>query len=120
SKSETIFTMLSELDRDGNASLSFEEFLELLSGKQADDGQISQEEVDKLFRLIDVDNKNYISVQDIERVAKEVGENLSVEEIAEVVRQATSDPDREDLCVSGKWRVTREAFYIVMTKKTFP
>ena len=37
SKNETIFTMITELDKDGNASLSFDEFLELMAGKEGRD-----------------------------------------------------------------------------------
>ena len=40
-----IFTMLAELDKDGNASLDFEEFLDLMSGKEG------KEEKDTKARL---------------------------------------------------------------------
>merc|ERR1712100_945544 len=49
SKNDTIFTMLAELDKDGNASLDFEEFLDLMSGK---DGKDTKDEIDKIFRLL--------------------------------------------------------------------
>merc|ERR1711959_326109 len=54
SKNETIFTMITELDKDGNASLSFEEFLELMAGKEGRDEKESREEIEKVFRLFDV------------------------------------------------------------------
>merc|ERR1712196_271274 len=73
SKNETIFTMLSELDKDGNASLSFEEFLELMSGKDAKDEKDSREEIDKVFRLFDIDSKGHINVRDVTRVSRELG-----------------------------------------------
>merc|ERR1712110_931349 len=53
SKNETVFTMLQELDKDGNASLDFEEFLELMSGKEGKDEKDTREEIDKVFRLFD-------------------------------------------------------------------
>merc|ERR1719214_71247 len=49
SKNETIFTMITELDKDGNASLSFEEFLELMAGKEGKDEKESREEIEKVF-----------------------------------------------------------------------
>merc|ERR1711904_470044 len=54
SKNETIFTMITELDKDGNASLSFEEF-------------------EKVFRLFDLESKGHISVRDVARVSRELG-----------------------------------------------
>merc|ERR1711959_605414 len=91
SKNETIFTMLAELDKDGNASLDFEEFLELMSGKEGKDERDTREEIDKVFRLFDVDNKNAVTSKDVHRVARELGERLTMEEISEIVRRACTD-----------------------------
>merc|ERR1711918_205040 len=70
SKNETIFTMLAELDKDGNASLDFEEFLELMSGKEGRDEKDTREEIDKVFRLFDAEGKSVITVKDVHRVSK--------------------------------------------------
>merc|ERR1711904_2472 len=86
SKNDTIFTMLAELDKDGNASLDFEEFLELMSGKEGKDEKDTREEIDKIFRLFDPESKGSIQVKDVMRVAKELGERLPMEEISEIVR----------------------------------
>merc|ERR1712110_568104 len=43
SKNDTIFTMLAELDKDGNASLDFKEFLDLVSGKDGKDEKDTKE-----------------------------------------------------------------------------
>merc|ERR1712146_65042 len=68
SKNETIFTMLAELDKDGNASLDFEEFLELMSGKEGKDEKDTREEIDKVFRLFDADSKGVATVKDVLKV----------------------------------------------------
>merc|ERR1740117_1916463 len=112
SKNDTIFTMLAELDKDGNASLDFEEFLDLMSGKEGRDERDTREEIDKIFRLFDTDNKGVFIVKDVMRVCKELGERLTIEEISEIVRRACQD--------DSKMEITPEDFYIVMTKKTFP
>lgn len=112
SKNDTIFSMLAELDKDGNASLDFEEFLDLMSGNEGKDEKDSKEEIDKIFKLFDVENRGVIVVKDVMKVCKELGERLSVEEITEIVRRACQD--------ESKMEITKEDFYIVMTKKTFP
>ena len=94
SKNETVFTMLQELDKDGNASLDFEEFLDLMKGGEDGEEKDTREEIEKVFRLFDVEGKNVITVKDVGRVAKELGERLSVEEITEIVKRA---------CV--RWRI---------------
>mmetsp|Transcript_29581 Transcript_29581/g.55359 ORF Transcript_29581/g.55359 Transcript_29581/m.55359 type:complete len:172 (-) Transcript_29581:112-627(-) len=112
SKNDTIFTMLAELDKDGNASLDFEEFLDLMSGKEGKEEKDTKEEIDKIFRLFDMENKGYIDVKDVQKVCKELGERLTNEEITEIVRRACQD--------ESKGEITAEDFYLVMTKKTFP
>ena len=57
--------MLNELDKDGNASLDFEEFLELMSGKEGKDEKDTKEEIDKIFRLFDTDGKGVATVKDV-------------------------------------------------------
>merc|ERR1711869_133116 len=114
-KNETIFTMITELDKDGNASLSFDEFLELMAGKEGKDEKDSREEIEKVFRLFDLESKGHISVRDVARVSRELGERLSMDEITEIVRRACLDEstleiaggllhlhDQEDLPVSQR------------------
>mmetsp|Transcript_39513 Transcript_39513/g.86189 ORF Transcript_39513/g.86189 Transcript_39513/m.86189 type:complete len:175 (+) Transcript_39513:66-590(+) len=112
SKNETIFTMLSELDKDGNASLDFGEFLELMAGKEGKEDKETKEEVNKVFALFDIDHKGHMTVRDVARVARELGERLSMEELTEIVRRACSD--------EASLEIYPEDFYTVMTKKTFP
>jgi len=113
SKNETIFTMLAQLDKDGDASLDFEEFLDLMAGKEGQrDDRDGREEIDKVFRLFDVEGKGSITAKDVSRVAKELGERLSPDEIHEIVRRAVTDESSQE--------ITPEEFYVIMTKKTFP
>ena len=111
-KNDTIFTMLAELDKDGNASLDFDEFLDLMSGKEGREEKDTKEEIDKIFKLFDEGNKGHIDVKDVQKVCKELGERLTNEEITEIVRRACQD--------ESKGEITAEDFYLVMTKKTFP
>merc|ERR1719327_491479 len=78
--------MLAELDKDGNASLDFD-VLPLMSGKEGKDEKDTREEIDKVFRLFDVDSKGFIVVKDVMKVCKELGERLTLEEISEIVRR---------------------------------
>ena len=65
----------------------------------------------QVFRLFDEDNTGYISIKNLRRVAKELGENISEEELQEMIERADSNSDQQ---------VTADDFYNIMTKKTFP
>mmetsp|Transcript_18240 Transcript_18240/g.49013 ORF Transcript_18240/g.49013 Transcript_18240/m.49013 type:complete len:172 (-) Transcript_18240:424-939(-) len=112
SRNDTIFTMLAELDKDGNAALRFEEFLDLMSGKEGKDEKDTKEEIDKIFALFDADQNGVIQARDVQKVCKELGERLRADEIEEIVKRACQDESRS--------QITPEDFYLVMTKKTFP
>ncbi len=71
----------------------------------------TREDINKVFRLFDEDNAGFISIKNLRRVAKELGENISEEELQEMVERADSNGDQQ---------VTADDFYNIMTKKTFP
>ena len=60
-------------------TLSFEEFLTLMTTKMAE--KDTKEEIMKAFRLFDDDETGKISFKNLKRVAKELGENLTDEEL---------------------------------------
>merc|ERR1712072_40876 len=76
---QEITKMVQEIDVDGNSTVEFEEFIEMMEGKMSNKDPV--EEMKKAFALYDVDNKGKITVTDMERVAKELGENLSKEDL---------------------------------------
>ena len=71
----------------------------------------TREDINKVFRLFDEDNTGFITIKNLRRVAKELGENISEEELQEMVERADSNADQQ---------VTADGFYNIMTKKTFP
>ena len=64
----------------------------------------------RVFQLIDSDNKGIIDVQDLKRIAKEIGENMTEEELQELVQDCYE-------CPSGKTDI--DSFYKMMIKNVF-
>ena len=107
-KNPTIYHMIAELDTPENSGgISFDMFLDAitarLGNKETKDG------IFRIFELFDDDKSGSISIHNLRRVAKELGETMSPEELKEMLERAASNGDE----------ITFEDFYFIMTKKTF-
>ncbi|CAN0024138.1 unnamed protein product [Ectocarpus fasciculatus] len=78
-KKEEIKKMISDIDKDGSGTIDFQEFLEMMTSKMSE--KDSREEILKAFRLFDDDETGKISFRNLKRVAKELGENMTDEEL---------------------------------------
>eukprot|EP00568_Trieres_chinensis_P006763 CAMPEP_0183296040 /NCGR_PEP_ID=MMETSP0160_2-20130417/3769_1 /TAXON_ID=2839 ORGANISM="Odontella Sinensis, Strain Grunow 1884" /NCGR_SAMPLE_ID=MMETSP0160_2 /ASSEMBLY_ACC=CAM_ASM_000250 /LENGTH=169 /DNA_ID=CAMNT_0025457609 /DNA_START=125 /DNA_END=634 /DNA_ORIENTATION=+ len=107
-KNQTIYRMISDIDRDGTGEIDFEEFLDVMTAKMSNGD--SKEDVRKIFDLFDDDKTGYISLQNLKRVSKEVGETMSDAELLEMIERADMDQDGQ---------ISPEEFFQIMTKKTF-
>ena len=104
-KKEEIKKMIADIDKDGSGTIDFEEFLQMMTSKMGE--RDSREEIMKAFKLFDDDNTGAISLKNLKRVAKELGENLTDEELQEMIDEA----DR-----NGDGQIDEEEFYRIMKK----
>jgi Ca2+-binding EF-hand superfamily protein len=96
--------MIASIDTDGSGTIDYEEFLNMMTAKMSE--QDSLDEIKKAFHLFDPDNSG-ITFEKLKRVAIELGEELTDEEIREMIREASAND-----------RVTFEDFAAIMTKAT--
>ena len=107
-KNPAIYNMIADMDEDGSGEIEFDEFLDMMTARISDKN--TKEDLERVFKLFDDDRTNEISVENLKRVARELGEDISDEELKEIVQRADLD---------GDGKLTFEDFYQVIVKKTF-
>jgi len=106
-RKEEIREMLKRVDKDGSNSLSFDEFKTLMQEKMATRDE--REEIAKAFKLFDDDDTGTVSLKNLRRVAKELGENMSDKELEEVIKFVDTGKTGE---------ISLDDFMRVMTRAT--
>eukprot|EP00204_Picochlorum_oklahomense_P004026 CAMPEP_0118799594 /NCGR_PEP_ID=MMETSP1161-20130426/1763_1 /TAXON_ID=249345 /ORGANISM="Picochlorum oklahomensis, Strain CCMP2329" /LENGTH=188 /DNA_ID=CAMNT_0006727315 /DNA_START=44 /DNA_END=610 /DNA_ORIENTATION=- len=104
-KKEEVKKMISDVDTDGSGTIGFDDFMALMTAKMAE--RDPREEIMKAFRLFDDDETGKITFKNLKRVAKELGESISDEELQEMIDEADRDGDGE---------VNEEEFFRIMKK----
>ena len=109
-KKSEIRQMFIDMDKDlSSATVSYEEFIEMVTPRMLN--RDSRDEIMKVFALFDDDNTGSISFKNLKRVAMELGENLTDEELQEMIDEADRD---------GDGVINEEEFYRVMRKRENP
>mmetsp|Transcript_3851 Transcript_3851/g.5092 ORF Transcript_3851/g.5092 Transcript_3851/m.5092 type:complete len:117 (+) Transcript_3851:101-451(+) len=104
-KKEEIRRMIAEIDKDGSGTVDFEEFLAMMTVKMGE--RDSKEEMIKAFHLFDDDETGKITFKNLKRVAKELGETMTDDELQEMIDEADRDGDGE---------ISQDEFLRVMKK----
>jgi centrin-1 len=113
-KAQAVYQMIAELDKDGSGQIEFHEFFEMMTTRPSDNE--SREEVHKVFITFDPQKtgKNhhysgFISLKDLRKVAKDLGELTDDTILQEMIERADTD---------GDGVVSEEEFYNLVTKKS--
>merc|ERR1719326_1593328 len=105
-KKEDVRRMLSDVGKDPTQPIDFNDFCEMMRGRMPDKN--SRGEIDKVFALFDEDETGKISFRNLKRIAAELGESLTDEELQEMIEEADRD---------GDGLINMDEFYRVMRKR---
>ena len=103
-----VYQILAELDDDQSGGIDFAEFLRLATAKLGD--KESRVEVDKVFGSFDINRAGKFTVSELKKVAQELGEDLTDDELQHIFTKADIDDDGF---------VTGDDFYNIMTHKVY-
>ncbi|XP_043377645.1 centrin-2 isoform X3 [Chelonia mydas] len=92
-KKEEIKKMISDIDKEGIGKISFHDFLVVMTQKMAE--KDSKEEILKAFKLFDDDETGKSLSKTLNVWPRNLGENLTDEELQEMIDEADRDGDGE-------------------------
>merc|ERR1711935_970530 len=96
-----------EKDKEGQVTIDFNDFLDIMTTKMSE--RDSEQELAKAFILFS-QNKDHIEFDDLKRIAKELGENMSEDELKEMMYEANR-VDRDGV-------VARDEFMGILMNQT--
>jgi Ca2+-binding EF-hand superfamily protein len=108
----TMYNLLADLETFNskkNERITFDEYVTAINAKLRDSE--SKEGVRRIFDMfIDDPNSDTININSLRKVALELGENMSNDDLKDMLERTST---------SGK-EITFDEFYEIMTKKSFP
>nr|KAF6440111.1 centrin 3 [Rousettus aegyptiacus] len=103
-KKADVLKILKDYDREATGKITFEDFNEVVTDWILE--RDPHEEILKAFKLFDDDDSGKISLRNLRRVARELGENMSDEELRAMIEEFDKDGDGE---------INQEEFIAIMT-----
>merc|ERR1712166_1540199 len=90
-RKEEVRGMIVSIDKTGSGKIDFNEFLELLLAKMSE--RDTKEDAMRAFKQFDFEHQGKISFENLKQVSRELGENMTDEEIMEMITAADIDKD---------------------------
>eukprot|EP01123_Difflugia_compressa_P011852 TRINITY_DN4865_c0_g2_i1.p1 TRINITY_DN4865_c0_g2~~TRINITY_DN4865_c0_g2_i1.p1 ORF type:complete len:150 (+),score=44.91 TRINITY_DN4865_c0_g2_i1:149-598(+) len=81
--------MVSRVDRDGDGTIDFEEFVELMATSKSS----TDEEMLAAFKVFDEDGNGTINIDELRKVMKKLGEKVTEDQLKEMIKAADINGD---------------------------
>merc|ERR1712083_673687 len=95
-----IDVLIRQFDKDKSGRIDFHEFLEIMITKMSETDQ--KEALDEAFELFDKDGDKEISFDDLKAVAIELNENMTDEELREMLLGASRNRKEKEVLLVDK------------------
>uniref|UniRef100_A0A8C0B0S9 EF-hand domain-containing protein n=1 Tax=Buteo japonicus TaxID=224669 RepID=A0A8C0B0S9_9AVES len=90
-REEEVERIISECSEEGSGKLTFKLFLQVMTQKMAE--PCLEEVIPEAFKVFDCDGTGKISFENLRAMASEVGEDITDEELQEMIDEADVDGD---------------------------
>ena len=100
---DEILRLMDEMDRGSTGQISYNDFLQIMTQKMAE--RDPREEMNKAFNLFDHDGKGFITLPKLRKVAREIGESMTDDELQAMIDEFDRDQDKA---------ISREEFIAIM------
>ena len=90
---EDLNKLIGDFDKDKSGRIDFAEFLDIMITKMSEKDSVA--ELEKAFLLFDLDGDEKISFDDLKQVAKELNENMTDEELREMLAAGGASKDKD-------------------------
>ncbi|KNG78215.1 centrin [Plasmodium falciparum IGH-CR14] len=106
-KKADVLDLMREYDKTNSGHIDYNDFLDIMTQKISE--RDPTEEIIKAFKLFDDDDTGKISLKNLRRVSRELGENLSDDELQAMIDEFDKDMDGE---------ISQEEFLSIMKQTT--
>ncbi|XP_076842737.1 centrin-3 [Brachyhypopomus gauderio] len=103
-KKVDVLNILKDYDKNGTGKITYEDFKDVVTDRILD--RDPKEEILKAFKLFDDDDSGKISLRNLRRVARELGEDVNDDELRAMIDEFDTDGDGE---------INQEEFISIMT-----
>ena len=84
---EELTEMINTVDADGDGTVDFEEFVELMEMRMNDNDE--EQDIIEVFKVFDKDGNGYITAAELRHVMTNLEEELSPEEVEEMIEEVS-------------------------------
>jgi Ca2+-binding EF-hand superfamily protein len=106
---QEVLDLFRDVDTDGNGEIDFEEFTQMMLKRQAAGKLMTEEEeIMRAFKLFDVNGDGTITSDELRKMMKSLGSDLTQEEVELLIKEADYDGNGElDLAEFTKFMMTK-------------
>ena len=85
--------MINDVDVNGDGEIDFDEFITMMAKRMSESGSSQDAELREAFKVFDKDGDGFITSTELKLVMKQLGEDLTDEQLADMMKEADSNSD---------------------------
>lgn len=88
-RKKTLYQIITYYEKNDITEINFDQFTSIMSNKLNE--FITEDDLKKGFYIFDYEDKNYLTAKDLKRLSKEFGENMSMDDLNNIIKLSGSE-----------------------------